>query len=679
MTKSNPEEQFSTELSEENSQQQPFQIVLVDIKEAARNDRIRCVKKPLEGNPEELAYVALSYRWGELQETLIDTKVGYIASLTSFALRDFCSLCYTMTMETDLRHINYVWVDAICVDQTNAKRRKETIYKMSKIYERASYILAVPDLQLQFLKDTGTKAGDIISQTRNFEMDIYHLLHGNIEEVKAYEKIFLDDLNVPKDPALRQLLTQHTDHFVHGFMYYKEHNDEYEDVKALDHIYETSQTATMDHLIDCNDDQAEEDMATGKTGSFKGLHHCTLADCPLELFNKDQEFWRYGTYSRWSRLYDCQWQRRIIERSTIIRQSMEFLLDLINDWSSRVWVISEYSIAKKKNNLKYWFIQLAEWGGDQACSFFKFDFDNPLFSSTLSTNLYSMELNIDFTRMYSSNPVFTRFHCTMIRQLKQKSFLEMMLASKATKNEDRFYSILPLSEYNDKHFNKTEMDQWNINTMLSVKLQLYKMMNTEDKLNLLLWSVDPYQSMMHKIRPTFATSTLRSPYARIDYLAYHKVDLPCNFDLTDDSSAITLHRVDKDDDDEDKDLHRYYLSLKPMEYYVNHEPRNRLYDHPDTLYGKQGLYNLVGIDVDHDTYLSPFNMVCIPAFNHKGIVQNEDHVQASPGIILYGSFTLNKWLIMEQIYNEWPRPSKDLKWSLHDNHNGHNDITFNIY
>ncbi|ORZ04098.1 hypothetical protein BCR42DRAFT_289356, partial [Absidia repens] len=88
-------------------------------------------------------YVALSYRWGELHETLVDTGVGYTASITSFHLDDFYKLCYTMTLESDTKDIKYLWVDAICVDQNNPVRRKATIYQMSNIYDRATYILAV--------------------------------------------------------------------------------------------------------------------------------------------------------------------------------------------------------------------------------------------------------------------------------------------------------------------------------------------------------------------------------------------------------------------------------------------------------------------------------------------------------------------------------------------------------
>ncbi|ORZ04121.1 hypothetical protein BCR42DRAFT_199954 [Absidia repens] len=125
---------------------------------------IHCVKKTLEDD--DLEFVALSYRWGELHETLIYTGVGYTASVTSFALDDFYELCYMMTLEPDLTDIKYMWVDAICVDQRPSKR-KAIIYQMSNIYERATYILAVPDLHLTYLKEISIKITKSYKVPRN--------------------------------------------------------------------------------------------------------------------------------------------------------------------------------------------------------------------------------------------------------------------------------------------------------------------------------------------------------------------------------------------------------------------------------------------------------------------------------------------------------------------------------
>ncbi|ORZ07405.1 hypothetical protein BCR42DRAFT_153153 [Absidia repens] len=197
----------------------PFHIVLVDIKEAAKKRVIHCVEKPLdESNGEDLNYVALSYRWGEWQETLIDTEVGYTASITSFDLHDFYNLCDAMACDPDLCSIQYVWVDAICVDQVNHERRKATIYQMSNIYEHAAYILAVPDLHSTYLRNAMLKNEDIMNCSRHYSEYLYHLIHGNYENLAAIDESFLDDCGTPKDTSLRELLTKKTGHFAEAFI-----------------------------------------------------------------------------------------------------------------------------------------------------------------------------------------------------------------------------------------------------------------------------------------------------------------------------------------------------------------------------------------------------------------------------------------------------------------------------
>ncbi|CAO3651884.1 unnamed protein product [Cunninghamella blakesleeana] len=54
--------------------------------------------------------------------------------------------------------MQYLWVDAISVDQHDYARKKETILKMSDIYKMATYVLAVPDLHYTYLfKNTANR------------------------------------------------------------------------------------------------------------------------------------------------------------------------------------------------------------------------------------------------------------------------------------------------------------------------------------------------------------------------------------------------------------------------------------------------------------------------------------------------------------------------------------------
>ncbi|CAO3593556.1 unnamed protein product [Absidia cylindrospora] len=205
MTKDNQVEHLNKDMICDNTPQQQqeqrsFHIILVDIKEASAG-RIHCVEIPLpeddDENQEDLKYVAISYRWGELQEQLIDTGLGYLASITSFILHDFYHLCTMILRENELRHMDYVWVDAICVNQTNYDQRKATIHQMSNIYKRANYILAVPDLHAQYLKNTVTKNKDIMRGTCVYSRDIYHLIHGNTDKLAALEDQLFDEFDIP--------------------------------------------------------------------------------------------------------------------------------------------------------------------------------------------------------------------------------------------------------------------------------------------------------------------------------------------------------------------------------------------------------------------------------------------------------------------------------------------------
>ncbi|CAO3601426.1 unnamed protein product [Absidia cylindrospora] len=230
----------------QQEQKKPFQFVLVDIKKAAKDKEIHCIEKPLEGNAEELSFVALSYRWGEVQETMIDTHLGYVATITSFDLKDFYSLCRMMTIEPDLGNIQYVWVDAICVDQTNYERRKATIHHMTDIYEKATYILAVPDLHRQHLESVSTENKKTMLNSFEFGEYIYHLLHGNTKQLRILDNEFLNISEVPEDHTFRQLLATNTIYLADGFTKFHDHDyDNHHPEDTLDLLCEIYQATLL--------------------------------------------------------------------------------------------------------------------------------------------------------------------------------------------------------------------------------------------------------------------------------------------------------------------------------------------------------------------------------------------------------------------------------------------------
>ncbi|CAO3588502.1 unnamed protein product [Absidia cylindrospora] len=632
------------ELGKDTQQQQetPFEVVLVDI-EMAVGYMIHCVKKPLE--EPNLKFVALSYRWGELHETLINTKVGYTASVTSFNLYDFYQLCYMMTYERDMKHIKYVWVDAICVDQRPSKR-KATIYQMSNIYERATYILAVPDLHMSYLRRVSIENNDILCDSYKYSQDIYHLIQGNTDQLAHLEEKLLDTWKVPEEPPeLRPLLLQYTGHFADGFMTHQSHRGKDCPVLDLDHIGNTERIHHRDWKtwIKGNKSSSSEEE--------EEVHWCNNVNCPLRLFDQDRITRSYGE----RQLLGSQWKSEVVKRSNSIRQSMHFLTDLFKDWSSRVWVISEFNIAKKKNNLKYWFIQLTpdrhRWFdhnlvNKEALTFFTFDFKDDSFSDAIvNTDHTSIENGSLFTKKGSINPVYIRFHSTAIRQLRQQTFLEMMLSSFASRNEDRFYSILPLSPYQDQ---KREVSRWKISSMLSVKLKLYEMMNTKDKVMLFFWS-NHERAFQSNVLPTFATSILPL-ISQVGYRLNQIDDHFWNFDLTDNATLILHHhhhhrKAESDDDDDDDDVtNQYYLRLKPKEYILMHKP-HPLYSTLMNYKEDQVLFELLGMQEDASIF--DLDIVFLPAIQHKGPVSYDPTSGNQRDVVtLVGSLATNEWVIL---------------------------------
>ncbi|CAO3601393.1 unnamed protein product [Absidia cylindrospora] len=652
----------------------PFHIVLVDIKEAAKNRVIHCVEKPLldEDNGEYLKYVTLSYRWGEWQETMIDTKVGYTACVTSFDLEDFFYLCATMAGDPDLCSIQYVWVDAICVDQVDHERRKATIYQMSNIYEHAAYIVAVPDLHSTYLKNAMLKNKDIMVYSRRYTEYLYHLVHGNSENLAIIDDIFLDDCGIPKDTALRELLTKNTDHFGEAFMKYDIHHKRSELDKALSQICAATNQAVSPSTNDLNSD----DNKPSSSGQTKVTYRTDKGSNFTETIDNSE--------------IKTVWKELISERSNAIRQSMEYLTDLIKDWSTRVWVISEFSIARKKNNLKFWFIQLKTnderipWTPPRLAprfrmSFFNYDFDRPVIKNIDITTIEWMDLERD---SFHSNTVYIRFHHTLIQQLSQRTFLDKILKSKASKNEDRFYAVLPQSEYNTQLAlsNKHEVSQWNINSIFSVKLKLYEIMNTNDKLNLLFWSGNNKSSNVGLILPTFATSTL-SLDASTDYLTGH----PCNFDLSNPSTIMLHQNTTTTNGKKKNDPHPYYLNLKPLTYYtlgsggyahIGPDDRtyyciNNVYDPHISFYTSlQIIDRNVDMDMEHQV-----TIVAIPSFEAKFCSLNFDGTPLDCCIFLIGNPVKNKWLLDHRRFLlDLDRPDAWVHHHIDDYSDG-----FNIY
>ncbi|CAO3601312.1 unnamed protein product [Absidia cylindrospora] len=618
MTKDNIIEHLSQDLTsydtEKQQQQKPFQVVLVDIKEAA-DGNIICVEKPLEEDEEELNFVALSYRWGELHEQLVNTQLGYLGRITSFDLNDFYKLCKMMMNEPDLKSIKYVWVDAICVDQTNYERRKATIHQMSSIYNKATYILAIPDLHKQHLNSGSLEYRQILENISTFNKYIYHLIQGNTKQLVQMDEIFLDYNKAPKDCTLRKLLAEYTPYLAHGFTTLQDRDywsDGGDKLVFLCEIYQASKVSTPHEDLNCIKYHTQSENA-----------HVSHNKEPLLDYNKVANLFLDNDDIRWKKIgkSGTLWIFELIKRGDAIRQAMRFLEDLIIDWSTRAWVISEYHIAKKKNNLKYWFIQLSTRRIRTAhFPFFKFDFINPAFSSDVKKTSPR-----ELSRYRTCNSQLS-FHNIIIKQLTTQAFLEMMLKSKASKNEDRFYAILPQSKYKDK---VNQVDQWNITTLMSVKLKLFEIMDTKDKWTLLFLSGNNYATNTYQVLPTFCASNIYWQALEISVEGY-----PYNYDMNNESSAITLHRTNH--------LHLNYLRLTPKEYYIDTKP----FDEDMAPKAKKTLYNHLQVDKD-----SLLDIVILLPYVRKPQPKVDLELELKlSGVVLIGSFVENKWTFCDAKY-----------------------------
>ncbi|CAO3599009.1 unnamed protein product [Absidia cylindrospora] len=612
------------------------------------NKEIVCVEKPLEEMAEESNFLALSYRWGELHEQVIDTRLGYLATITSFDLIDFYRLCSMMADEPDLKSIRYVWVDAICVNQTNHEQRKATIHQMSKIYGKAAFILAVPDLHLEHLGFVFTENRKIMESSIDFSEYMYHLIQGNTQQLIKMDDKFLDNIKVPFDPALRQLLTKYTNYFAAGFTETLEDYLHYDPEETLEHLYEIYQASLANPCRQDVDEPGKNQTQKVGDNPVENSHHYEEAANLLESsgdFSSIME--KIGKTEK-------RWIHHIVRRNKAIRQTMQFLSDLIKDWASRVWVISEYHIAKKKNNLKYWFLQLRS-GGLRELPFFKFDFINPAFSSAIQNTTFQIP-----RADHNPNPAHLYFHHFIICQLTTKTFFQMILDSNASKNEDRFYAVLPLSKYKDQ---VDQVSAWKISTMVSIKLKLYEIMDTNDKL-VLLFSCGIFASRnICEGLPTFATSFVTG--LSIDVLEYSRTfDLNNEFTITLQNDAHASHP--------------HYLRLSPTEYYVKRKPYSeddisKLRQH------KKILRNILQLDAHNFSV----DIVCIDYFpkkikessGFKGL--KEKSTTFDDKIALIGSFVENKWILGNRIVL---LGSLDYNHSEYDHHeNSDSDTAFNIY
>ncbi|CAO3637663.1 unnamed protein product [Cunninghamella blakesleeana] len=405
---------------DEQKEKKVYDLVLVDINKSHTN-YINCVKKNMY-DP-SLKYICISYRWGELNEQLVETP-DYTAHITSFDLWHLGYLCETIKRDPGLKRIPYLWIDAISVDQENHARKKDTILKMNQIYQNASFILAVPDLHKEYLcKNTANQA--ILNLLLwKYRYTIYNIIFNNADSF-------------------------------------------------IDHSTHSTQLQLQ-----------EQEQQTNKN-QYSNLQYLTSNKLINEIEQLKME------------MKEKEIENKLNQVKDELKKIYEFLAYLIDDWSNRAWVISEYHIAKEKymkygTPLKYWFISLEYYKPIFSYHFDNDNDDNDRQHRSTINNKNDDDDDDDDDDRYNKRLTYKdvndakTFHQFIKSRFMQRSHLEMILNSNATRNEDRFHAILPSwNEYHHLIINRNTIPEWNITDMTSVRLKLYSIMNLWDKATLL--------------------------------------------------------------------------------------------------------------------------------------------------------------------------------------------------
>jgi len=122
-----------------------IRLLAIDVGTGEDQICTRLVTYPLESAPE---YVALSYTWGDLNDTLEILCHGQQLSITRnlraalSRLRDQCSCdCECLHVDGIDMGVRYLWVDAICINQSDVVEKTEQVRLMARIFNKASWAI----------------------------------------------------------------------------------------------------------------------------------------------------------------------------------------------------------------------------------------------------------------------------------------------------------------------------------------------------------------------------------------------------------------------------------------------------------------------------------------------------------------------------------------------------------
>ncbi|CAO3651557.1 unnamed protein product [Cunninghamella blakesleeana] len=357
-----------------------------------------------------------------------------------------------------------------------------------------------------------------------------------------------------------------------------------------------------------------------------------------------------------------------------LKKVYQFLAYLIFDWSNRAWVISEHQIAKQKYKqhgtlLKYIFISLLSTNGSfSSIPFFSYTFANQNHgNSDMNNGQY-----LHYTVVDNSNK-FIRF---LELTFTERPYLDMLLRSNASRNEDRFYAILPSwNKYNYLIEHKNTISNWKITDMVSVRLKLYEIMDDADdlwnKARLLLYcSIRVGKPNL----PSFATCHNPSlVLAEIDHVSIaHKLSIECISEFKEDAKQyIEDYKKEYGTIFKQNLLNIKYhqqqcfLSVKANTYFLFSIPSlsSMGFSQEDlTDYSLKDTDSLRLIYIPYFIYTIHKLRDLFPFYNASPMLS---------GILLLGNYDINRWILVKYILcSKFGKPSLI---SIED------DYIFNIY
>jgi hypothetical protein len=175
----------------------------VDAASAKFRDLVSCTvaHASLNNGP---AYAALSYTWGDPKQTVPILVDGAI-------------FMATINLEAALRHLRLtntsltLWIDALCIDQSNNIEKSEQLEQMRQIYEQASSVIAWlgpsagnSDIALRWIEEYGDRSFELgIGDTPELRLQTLLKAHDANEEDIKNEKLrnFIRDLKEKLSPA----------------------------------------------------------------------------------------------------------------------------------------------------------------------------------------------------------------------------------------------------------------------------------------------------------------------------------------------------------------------------------------------------------------------------------------------------------------------------------------------